>query len=164
MKRDSGIKDREDKSRGIEILRSETFSTINPTDPSYAAVKVENQRILQTGTSPNQFNLATYLHDIIVRYASGVDISRYDYDIMQQCNKLAQTYQSTRGVNELKAIGELLYQAIKTIQPAQDQTQTTTANVGTVTLRSVVSLLANKSDADLAKLPAAIKQQQDARL
>ena len=30
MKRGSGIKDRDDKSNGIEILMSETFSKINP--------------------------------------------------------------------------------------------------------------------------------------
>jgi hypothetical protein len=33
MKHTSGIKDREDKSRGIEILISEDFSKINPTEP-----------------------------------------------------------------------------------------------------------------------------------
>jgi hypothetical protein len=33
MKHGNGIKDRDDKSNGIEILMSETFAKINPTDP-----------------------------------------------------------------------------------------------------------------------------------
>jgi hypothetical protein len=33
IQRDRGIKDRDYKSRGIEILMSEAFTKINPTDP-----------------------------------------------------------------------------------------------------------------------------------
>jgi hypothetical protein len=33
MKHGSGIKDRDDKSSGIEILMAEGFAKINPTDP-----------------------------------------------------------------------------------------------------------------------------------
>jgi hypothetical protein len=33
MKYDKGIKDRDDKSRGIEILMTEAVAKINPTDP-----------------------------------------------------------------------------------------------------------------------------------
>jgi hypothetical protein len=33
MKHGNGIKDRDDKSSGIEILMTETFAKINPTDP-----------------------------------------------------------------------------------------------------------------------------------
>ena len=33
MKHGSGIKDRDDKSSGIEILMAEAFAKINPTDP-----------------------------------------------------------------------------------------------------------------------------------
>ena len=33
MKRGSGIKDRDNKSSGMEILMAETFAKINPTDP-----------------------------------------------------------------------------------------------------------------------------------
>jgi len=33
MKRGGGIKDRGDKSSGIEILMAEAFAKINPTDP-----------------------------------------------------------------------------------------------------------------------------------
>ncbi len=33
MKHDSGIKDRDDRSTGIEILMDETFAKISPTDP-----------------------------------------------------------------------------------------------------------------------------------
>ncbi len=33
MKHGSGIKDRDDKSSGIEILMSDAFAKINPTDP-----------------------------------------------------------------------------------------------------------------------------------
>jgi hypothetical protein len=32
MKRGRGIKERDDKSRGIEILMTEDFAKINPTD------------------------------------------------------------------------------------------------------------------------------------
>ncbi len=33
MKRGSGVKDRDDKSNGMEIPMTETFAKINPTDP-----------------------------------------------------------------------------------------------------------------------------------
>ena len=33
MKRGRGIKDRDDKSMGMEILMAEVFTKINPTDP-----------------------------------------------------------------------------------------------------------------------------------
>jgi hypothetical protein len=33
MKRGNGIKDRDDRSTGIEILMTDTFVKINPTDP-----------------------------------------------------------------------------------------------------------------------------------
>jgi hypothetical protein len=33
MNRSNGIKDRDDKSSGIEILMSEVFAKINPNDP-----------------------------------------------------------------------------------------------------------------------------------
>jgi hypothetical protein len=33
MKRGSGVKDRDDKSNGMEISMTETFDKINPTDP-----------------------------------------------------------------------------------------------------------------------------------
>ena len=33
MKRGRGMKGRDDKSMGMEILMTETFSKINPTDP-----------------------------------------------------------------------------------------------------------------------------------
>jgi hypothetical protein len=33
MKHSEGIKDRDDQSRGIEILMVEGFTKINPTDP-----------------------------------------------------------------------------------------------------------------------------------
>jgi hypothetical protein len=38
MKHGSGIKDRDDKSNGIEILITEVFAKINPTDPSDSSV------------------------------------------------------------------------------------------------------------------------------
>jgi len=135
--------------------------TINPTDPNYDAVKAENQRILQSGTSPDQFDLAGYLNKVIKQYAAGVNIAPYDYDIMNLCNQLAKNYQSTRGTAELKDIGELLFQAIKASTPKEE---TPAAEAGTVSLKSVSDLLPKLSDADLVKLTAAIKQQQDARL
>jgi hypothetical protein len=33
MKHGSGINDRDDRSRGIEILMTDAFAKINPTDP-----------------------------------------------------------------------------------------------------------------------------------
>ncbi len=44
MKRDSSIKDRYDKSRGIEILMSEAFAKINPTDPLILAQQVARRK------------------------------------------------------------------------------------------------------------------------
>ena len=39
MKRDSGIKDRNDRSRGIEILMADAFAKIKPTDPFQLATQ-----------------------------------------------------------------------------------------------------------------------------
>jgi hypothetical protein len=44
MKRGSGIKDRDDKSRGIEILMVEVFVKINPTDPLILAYQVARRK------------------------------------------------------------------------------------------------------------------------
>jgi hypothetical protein len=44
MKRDSGIKDRDDKSRGIEILMAEAFVKINPTDPLILVYQVARRK------------------------------------------------------------------------------------------------------------------------
>ncbi len=41
MKRGSGIKDREDKSSGMQILISEDFAKINPTEPLRLVKQVE---------------------------------------------------------------------------------------------------------------------------
>jgi hypothetical protein len=35
MKRGSGIKDRDDRSSGIEILMSDSFAKINPTEQTH---------------------------------------------------------------------------------------------------------------------------------
>jgi hypothetical protein len=51
MKRGNGIKDRNDKSSGIEILMAEVFAKINPTEPlmlaKQAARKTKLTRFLQ---------------------------------------------------------------------------------------------------------------------
>jgi hypothetical protein len=41
MKRGSGIKDRDDKSIGIEILMTDVLDKINPTDPLILAKQDE---------------------------------------------------------------------------------------------------------------------------
>ena len=43
MKHDSGIKVRDDRSRGIEILIPDTFSKINPTDPLSLGKQVDRR-------------------------------------------------------------------------------------------------------------------------
>jgi len=45
MKHGSGIKDRDDKSRGIEILMAEAFTKINPTDPLILAKQVVRRNL-----------------------------------------------------------------------------------------------------------------------
>jgi hypothetical protein len=40
MKHGSGIKDREDKSSGIEVLITESFDKINPTEPLRLGMEV----------------------------------------------------------------------------------------------------------------------------
>ncbi len=40
MKRGNGIKDRDDRSSGIEILIADAFAKINPTDPLRLAKEV----------------------------------------------------------------------------------------------------------------------------
>ena len=44
MKRSSGIKDRDDKSNGMEILITETFVQINPTDPLILAKQAARRK------------------------------------------------------------------------------------------------------------------------
>jgi hypothetical protein len=46
MERDSGIKDREERSSGIEILMSDVFDKIEPTDPLRLGKQV-SQRIVE---------------------------------------------------------------------------------------------------------------------
>ncbi len=43
MKHDRGIKGRQDKSSGIEILIAETFAKINPTEPLRSSEVVSKQ-------------------------------------------------------------------------------------------------------------------------
>ena len=51
MKHGNGIKDRDDKSNGIEILMTDVFTKINPTDPlilaKQAAKKTKLSRFLR---------------------------------------------------------------------------------------------------------------------
>jgi hypothetical protein len=45
MKHDSGIKDRDDKSRGIEIHMTDDLTKINPTDPLILAKQAERRNL-----------------------------------------------------------------------------------------------------------------------
>jgi hypothetical protein len=44
MKHGSGIKDRDDRSSGIEILMTDAFAKINPTDPLRLVKQAAAQR------------------------------------------------------------------------------------------------------------------------
>jgi hypothetical protein len=44
MKRDSGIKGRDDRSSGIEILMADAFANNNPTDPLRLAKQAERRK------------------------------------------------------------------------------------------------------------------------
>ena len=44
MKRGGGIKGRDDKSSGIEILMAEAFAKINPTDPLILAKQAARRK------------------------------------------------------------------------------------------------------------------------
>jgi hypothetical protein len=44
MKHGRGIKGRNDKSRGMEILMTEAFAKINPTDPLILAKQAEREK------------------------------------------------------------------------------------------------------------------------
>ena len=44
MKRGKGLKDREDRSIGIEILMTDDFAKINPTDPLRLAKQVTRRK------------------------------------------------------------------------------------------------------------------------
>jgi hypothetical protein len=44
MKHGNGIKDRDDKSSGIEILMVESFAKINPTDPLILAYQAARRK------------------------------------------------------------------------------------------------------------------------
>jgi len=45
MKHGSGIKDRDDISSGIEILMTEDFAKINPTDPLILTEQAERRNL-----------------------------------------------------------------------------------------------------------------------
>jgi len=45
MKRGNGIKGRDDKSSGIEILVAEAFAKINPTDPLILAKQAARRNL-----------------------------------------------------------------------------------------------------------------------
>jgi hypothetical protein len=66
MKHGSGIKDREDKSSGIEILITEAFVKINPTEPLRLG-KQAGRRIRKTRVndpvSPVIHEVGPMLHD-----------------------------------------------------------------------------------------------------
>jgi hypothetical protein len=62
MKRESGIKDRDDRSRGIEILMTDAFAKIKPTDP-FKLAKKQREGI---GTDP--------IPPVLVK--AGVDVSQ----------------------------------------------------------------------------------------
>jgi hypothetical protein len=44
MKHGNGIKDRDDRSSGIEILMADAFAKINPTDPLRLAKQVARRK------------------------------------------------------------------------------------------------------------------------
>ena len=53
IKRDSGINDREERSRGIEILMVDAFAKIKPTDPLRLAKQAARRK--QNGSDSSQF-------------------------------------------------------------------------------------------------------------
>jgi hypothetical protein len=82
--------------------------TVQPGDARYITAKTQNDRILNAG--PLDFNMASYLMEIIKKYCQGINISLYQGDIQQLCTQVEATYPETRGIKELKGIGALIYE------------------------------------------------------
>ena len=61
MKHGSGIKDRDDRSSGVEILMTDVFAKINPTDPLrlYKQARVTSVIVVSLLTPPGEWRFPT---------------------------------------------------------------------------------------------------------
>ena len=131
--------------------------TVQPGDPRYISAKTQNDQILKAG--PLDFDMASYLFKVIQQYSSGVNISNYQANIQTLCQEVARTYPKTRGLQELKGIGNLIYEAIKKAEPA---TPTPQEAATSAIFKNMMANLPKLKEEELKDLIAAAQKQQQA--
>lgn len=121
--------------------------------PLYATLKAQYQRTFAEGQ--DQFDLSKYLLQIIQQYASSVNLQNYISEIEGLCQEVAKNYQVNRGAPSLKKIGLLIYEAIKTAQPAEIDASTETFRVK---ITQILPMLDRMTVGDLQKLSTEIQK------
>jgi hypothetical protein len=131
--------------------------TVQPGDPRYSTAKSQNDRILKAG--PLDFNMASYLMEVIKTYCQGVDISAQQGAIQGLCQQVEAAYPETRGIKELRGIGELIYGAIKKAEP---KTPTPQEQATSAIFKNMMANLSKLKEEELKDLIAAAQKQQQA--
>jgi hypothetical protein len=132
-------------------------TTVQPGDPRYATARTQNDQILKAG--PLDFNMASYLMEIIKKYCESVNISEQQGQIQQLCQQVEATYPETRGVKELKGIGSLIYEAVK---KAEGKNPTPQERATSVMFKNIMASLPRLKEEELKELIKAAQQQQQA--
>lgn len=132
-------------------------TTVQPGDPRYTTAKTQNDQILKAG--PLDFNMASYLMEVIKKYSASVNISNYEGQIQQLCQQVEAAYPETRGIKELKGIGALIYEAIKKAEP---KTPTPQEAATSAIFKNMMANLPKLKEEELKDLIAAAQKQQQA--
>ena len=132
-------------------------TTVQPGDPRYTTAKTQNDQILNAG--PLDFNMASYLMEVIKKYSASVNISNYEGQIQQLCQQVEAAYPETRGIKELKGIGALIYEAIKKAEPATPSPQEAATSA---IFKNIIASLPKLKEEELKELIAAAQKQQQA--
>jgi hypothetical protein len=132
-------------------------TTVQPGDPRYTTAKTQNDQILKAG--PLDFNMASYLMEVIKKYSASVNISNYEAQIQQLCQQVEAAYPETRGIKELKGIGALIYEAIKKAEPKTPSPQEAATSA---IFKNIIASLPKLKEEELKELIDAAQKQQQA--
>jgi hypothetical protein len=132
-------------------------TTVQPGDPRYATAKSQNDKVLNAG--PLDFNMASYLMEVIKKYCGTIDISAQQGAIQGLCQQVEATYPETRGVKELKGIGSLVYEAVK---KAQGKEPTPQERATSVAFKNILASIPKLKEEELKQLIQAAQKQQQA--
>jgi len=131
--------------------------TVQPGDPRYSTAKSQNDRVLNAG--PLDFNMASYLMEVIKKYCGTIDISAQQGAIQGLCQQVEAAYPETRGIKELKGIGSLVYEAVK---KAQGKITSPEEQATSVTFKNMLANLPKLKEEELKELIDAAQKQQQA--